>query len=100
MAIRAPDGANNEDLVDVVDDSAQVGLEVRRGERLKVGQGRGGDVPGHPDQSPSYQVIPDICKYDPKAKYKNPCDRPLPLQLALAILDNTSQLLVLLGHCS
>ena len=94
------DGGNNEDLVDVVDDSAQVGLEVRRGERLKVGQGRGGDVPGHRDQSSDCQVFPDICKYDPKAKYKTLCDRPLPLQLAFAILDNTSQLLVLLRHCN
>ena len=46
------------------------------------------------------QTVPDICKYDPKAKYKTLCDRPLPLQLAFAILDNTSQLLVFLGHCN
>ena len=45
---------NDEDLVDVVDDPAQVGLEVRRGERLEVGQGRGGDVPGHRDHNPGH----------------------------------------------
>ena len=43
------DDNDDDNLVDVMDDPAQVGLEVRRGERLEVGQGRGGDVPGHRD---------------------------------------------------
>merc|ERR1711922_23798 len=53
-------------LVDVVDDLAEVALEVAGGQRLEVGQGLGGDV-------------------------------SLPLQFALPLIDNSSQLGVL-GH--
>ena len=39
------DDNDDDNLIDVMDDPAQVGLEVGGGERLKVGQGGGGDVP-------------------------------------------------------
>ena len=38
------DDDDDDNLIDVMDDPAQVGLEVGGGERLKVGQGGSGDV--------------------------------------------------------
>ena len=79
-----------------MDDPAQVGLEVGGGERLKVGQGGGGDVPvddqDHDgddwDRQQGVELSTELNQ-----------ESPFPLKLALALLNKVAKLLMILQKC-